>query len=233
MFRLIRRIKSLFSVQFAWIADHLTCYAVATPFAWSVLRGFKMDVEYVGPLLESAHDCFCNTVCAYINRRPNINRRPCLQSIICFVFVFTSTCIWLFCQFGNFKIKKMFLESHTKRMWNNTFHYPKMGFALSFILFLLQQKCSGHLKQCTCLILTDHIIHFVGFITALQRFLKSIKNTKNQLFDWFWIKCFNFIWAQGSIELFCQKSDVNCKRSGTILCALNRWLLVLTYNMAM
>lgn len=151
MFRLIRRIKSLFSVQFAWIADHLTCYAVATPFAWSVLRGFKMDVEYVGPLLESAHDCFCNTVCAYINRRPNINRRPCLQSIICFVFVFTSTCIWLFCQSGNFKIKKTFLESHTKRMWNNTFHYPKMGFALSFILFFLQQslaKCSSHFKQC-------------------------------------------------------------------------------------
>lgn len=143
MFRLIRRIKSLFSVQFAWIADHLTCYVVATPSAWSVLRGFKMDVEYVGPLLESAHDCFCNTVCAYINRR------PCLQSII--FFVFTSTCIWLFCQSGNFKIKKMFLESHTKRMWNNTLHYLKMGFALSFILFLLQQslaKCSGHLKQC-------------------------------------------------------------------------------------
>lgn len=87
MFRLIRRIKSLFSVQFAWIADHLTCYDVATPSAWSVLRGFKMDVEYVGPLLESAHDCFCNTVCAYINRR------PCLQSIIFFVFVFTSTCM--------------------------------------------------------------------------------------------------------------------------------------------
>lgn len=86
MFRLIRRIKSLFSVQFAWIAVHLTCYVVATPSAWSVLRGFKMDVEYVGPLLESAHDCFCNTVCAYINRRPNINRRPCLQSIIFFCF---------------------------------------------------------------------------------------------------------------------------------------------------
>lgn len=128
----------------------------------------------------------------------------------------------------------MFLESQTKRIWNNTLHYPKIGSALSFILFLLQQslaKSSGHLKQCVSFNRTYYSL--CCFHNCFTAFLKPIKNTKNQLFDWFWIKCFKFIWAQSSIELFCQKSDVNCKRYGTILCALNRWLLVLTYNMAM
>lgn len=127
MFRLIRRIKSLFSVQFAWIADHLTCYAVATPSAWSVLIVFKMDVEYVGLLLESAHGCICNSVLS-LYQTPSMfavhNLCFCFYQYLIVLSVWKSKCM-------------QFSESRTKTMWYKSLHYPMMDspFCVEFYSF--------------------------------------------------------------------------------------------------